>query len=49
MKFDIYDFQWTREPASFTVSDDKVEIVTKPLLVVLDYYTIPFSICQAFF
>ena len=30
MKFDIHDFRWTREPASFTVSDDKIEIVTKP-------------------
>ena len=30
MKFNICDFRWTREPASFTVSDDKVEIVTKP-------------------
>jgi len=30
MKCNIQDFQWTREPASFTVSDDKVEIVTKP-------------------
>ena len=30
MNFNIHDFQWTREPASFTVSDEKVEIVTKP-------------------
>ena len=30
MHFSIQDFQWTREPASFTVSDNKVEIVTKP-------------------
>ena len=30
MKFNIYDFQWIREPAAFTVSDDKIEIVTKP-------------------
>ena len=30
MKFNIHDFRWTREPASFTVSDEKVEIVTKP-------------------
>ena len=28
-KLNISDFQWTREPASFTVSDEKVEIVTK--------------------
>ena len=30
MNFSIHDFQWTREPASCTVSDDRVEIVTKP-------------------
>ena len=30
MTLNIHDFQWTREPAAFTVSDDKVEIVTKP-------------------
>ena len=30
MKFNIHDFRWTRQPESFTVSDDKVEIVTKP-------------------
>ena len=30
MKFNICDFHWTREPADFTVSEDKVEIVTKP-------------------
>ena len=30
MKVHIQDFQWTREPASFTVSDDKIEIITKP-------------------
>ena len=30
MQFDIHDFKWTREPASFTVSDEQVEIVTKP-------------------
>ena len=30
MNFSIHDFEWTREPASFTVSDDRVEIVTKP-------------------
>lgn len=23
-------FRWTREPASYTVSDDRIEIVTKP-------------------
>jgi regulation of enolase protein 1 (concanavalin A-like superfamily) len=30
MKFNIHDFQWTREPDSCTVSNDRVEIVTKP-------------------
>ena len=30
MKCSIQDFRWTREPASCTVSDDRVEIVTKP-------------------
>ena len=30
MQFNIHDFRWTREPAAFTVSDDKVEMVTKP-------------------
>ena len=26
----IHDFRWTREPAAFTVSADKVEVVTAP-------------------
>ncbi len=30
MKFNIHDFCWTREPASCTVSDHKVEMITKP-------------------
>ena len=30
MVFDIHNFQWTREPASWSVTDGKVEIVTKP-------------------
>lgn len=30
MDFSVQNFQWTREPESFTVSGDKVEIVTKP-------------------
>ena len=30
MNFDIRNFQWLREPASFAVSEDQVEIVTKP-------------------
>ena len=30
MKLNLHEFQWTREPASVTVSQDQVEIVTKP-------------------
>ena len=30
MKFDIRNFQWTREPGAFTVSNEMIEIVTKP-------------------
>ena len=30
MDFNIHNFKWTRQPESFTISDDKVEIVTKP-------------------
>ncbi len=30
MNFDIKKFKWTREPASYTVSDNKIEIVTIP-------------------
>lgn len=30
MEFSTKSFQWTRQPASFTVSDDRVEIVTNP-------------------
>ena len=30
MRFHTHDFRWTREPDNFTVSDDKVEIITKP-------------------
>ena len=30
MNFNIHDFSWTREPASFTLSHDRVEIVTRP-------------------
>ena len=30
MNFSIHDFQWTRQPESCTVTDDQVEIVTKP-------------------
>jgi regulation of enolase protein 1 (concanavalin A-like superfamily) len=30
MEFSIQNFKWTREPADFTLSDDGVEIITKP-------------------
>ena len=30
MKFDIHKLQWTREPADYTIADDKIEIVTMP-------------------
>ena len=30
MEFGINQFKWTREPERFAVSDDKVEIITKP-------------------
>ncbi len=30
MNFNIHDFQWTREPASCTATNEKIEIVTKP-------------------
>ena len=30
MVFSLQDFRWTREPASFTLSDKKVEITTNP-------------------
>ena len=30
MNFDINNFQWTRAPEHFTVSQDKVEIITQP-------------------
>ena len=30
MNFDIHSLQWTRQPASCTVSEDKVEVITKP-------------------
>ena len=30
MNFDINSFQWTRAPEHFTVSTDKVEIITQP-------------------
>lgn len=30
MEFGINHFKWTRQPESFSVSDDKVEIITRP-------------------
>ena len=30
MNFSINDFSWTRKPESYTATDEKVEIVTKP-------------------
>ena len=28
---DLNQFKWTREPASYSVTSDKIEIITKPL------------------
>lgn len=30
MRFDTKKLKWTREPESFSIADDKIEIVTKP-------------------
>ena len=30
MKFDVSNLKWTREPESFEISQEKIEIVTKP-------------------
>jgi len=30
MKFDVNALVWTREPESFTIAEDKIEIVTRP-------------------
>ena len=30
MAFSLQDFRWTREPASFTLSDERIEIITTP-------------------
>ena len=30
MHFDVHDLQWTRLPADFNISDDKIEILTVP-------------------
>ncbi len=30
MNFSIHDLKWTREPADYTIAEDRIEIVTKP-------------------
>ena len=30
MKVDVKRFQWTREPADYSIEDDRIEIITKP-------------------
>ena len=30
MKFDVNTLVWTREPESFAIAEDKIEIITKP-------------------
>ena len=30
MNFDINKLKWTREPADYSVSEEKIEIITKP-------------------
>ncbi|MBQ3136525.1 MAG: DUF1349 domain-containing protein [Clostridia bacterium] len=30
MDFDIKNLKWTREPSDYSISDDKIEIITKP-------------------
>lgn len=30
MKFEIAQLEWTREPATYSISNDKIEIITKP-------------------
>ena len=30
MKFDIKQLKWTREPENYKISDNKIEIITKP-------------------
>ena len=29
-KFDVSKLEWTREPENFSISEDKIEIITKP-------------------
>ena len=30
MKVDVKRFQWTREPADYSIEEDRIEIITKP-------------------
>ena len=30
MRFDVNQLKWTREPAEYEISSDKIEIITKP-------------------
>ncbi|MCI7321817.1 MAG: DUF1349 domain-containing protein, partial [Lachnospiraceae bacterium] len=30
MNFNVNDFKWTREPADYSITEDKIEIITKP-------------------
>ena len=30
MNFNVSDFKWTREPADYSITEDKIEIITKP-------------------
>ena len=30
MKFDVNELKWTREPAGYTIAEDRIEIITKP-------------------
>ena len=30
MNFDMKDLKWTREPESYCITDNKIEIITKP-------------------
>ena len=30
MNFNVNDFKWTRETADYSITEDKIEIITKP-------------------
>ena len=30
MKFDVTKLKWTREPADYVISEDRIEIITNP-------------------